>query len=89
MSTRTNRGRTADPAAPAPGKLGRSVFIAAVAAIGGFPFGYDSAVINGAVIGIQHHFDVSSTETGTVVATALLGSAAMAGRLADRLGRCG
>ncbi|WP_267885214.1 sugar porter family MFS transporter [Streptomyces sp. NRRL F-525] len=90
MSTRTNRDRTADPAAPAPGKLGRSVFIAAVAAIGGFLFGYDSAVINGAVIGIQHHFDVSSTETGTVVATALLGSAAgaaMAGRLADRLGR--
>ncbi|MGW0710221.1 sugar porter family MFS transporter [Streptomyces sp. NPDC002643] len=91
MSTGTTPDRPAGTApAPAPGKLGRSVFIAAVAAIGGFLFGYDSAVINGAVIGIQRHFDVSSAETGTVVASALLGSAAgaaAAGRLADRLGR--
>ncbi|MER7180223.1 sugar porter family MFS transporter [Streptomyces hyaluromycini] len=82
--------RLADDDVPAPDKLGRSVFIAAAAAIGGFLFGYDSAVINGAVIGIQRHFDVSSTQTGTVVATALLGSAAgaaVAGRLADQLGR--
>ncbi|MFD3925730.1 sugar porter family MFS transporter [Streptomyces sp. NPDC058614] len=90
MSTSTNPDQLADTAARPPGKLGRSVFIAAAAAVGGFLFGYDSAVINGAVIGIQHHFAVSSTEMGTVVATALLGSAvgaAAAGRLADRLGR--
>jgi MFS transporter, SP family, sugar:H+ symporter len=70
--------------------LGRVIFFAAVAALGGFLFGYDSAVINGAVTGIQVHFNVSSGETGTVVAVALLGSAggaAIAGRLADRLGR--
>ena len=70
--------------------LRRVTFIAAAAAIGGFLFGYDSAVINGAVTGIQHHFNVSSGETGTIVATALLGSAAgaaLAGRLADRIGR--
>src|ERR1700749_3307460 len=70
--------------------LGRVAFFAAAAALGGFLFGYDSAVINGAVTGIQVHFDVSSSETGTVVAVALLGSAvgaAIAGRMADRLGR--
>ena len=53
-------------------------------------FGYDSAVINGAVVGIQNHFRVGPVETGVVVAIALLGSAAGAwtgGRLADQLGR--
>jgi SP family sugar:H+ symporter-like MFS transporter len=73
-----------------PGNLRRVTFIAAAAAMGGFLFGYDSAVINGAVTGIQHHFDVSSGETGTIVASALLGSAVgagLAGRLADRIGR--
>jgi sugar porter (SP) family MFS transporter len=73
-----------------PATLGPVAFFAAAAALGGFLFGYDSAVINGAVTGIQVHFNVSSGETGTVVAVALLGSAlgaAIAGRLADRLGR--
>ncbi|MFC5824586.1 sugar porter family MFS transporter [Nonomuraea insulae] len=70
--------------------LGHVVFIAAAAAVGGFLFGYDSAVVNGAVVGIQKHFRVGPVETGVVVAIALLGSAAGAwagGRLADRLGR--
>ena len=68
----------------------RVTFIAAAAAMGGLLFGYDSAVINGAVTGIQDHFRVSSAETGTIVAIALLGSAVgagFAGRLADRIGR--
>ncbi|NRQ30964.1 sugar porter family MFS transporter [Nonomuraea sp. NN258] len=70
--------------------LGHVVLIAAAAAIGGFLFGYDSAVINGAVVGIQRHFDVGSVEIGVVVAIALLGSALGAwfgGGLADRVGR--
>ncbi|WP_083974149.1 sugar porter family MFS transporter [Kitasatospora mediocidica] len=70
--------------------LGHVVFISAAAAMGGFLFGYDSAVINGAVTGIQKHFNVGSGETAFVVAIALLGSAAgavAAGRLADHLGR--
>ncbi|MGW0806324.1 sugar porter family MFS transporter [Nonomuraea sp. NPDC002799] len=70
--------------------LGHVVFITAAAAIGGFLFGYDSAVINGAVIGIQNHFRVGAVETGFVVAIALLGSAVGAwvgGGLADRWGR--
>lgn len=70
--------------------LGHVVFITAAAAIGGFLFGYDSSVINGAVVGIQKHFDVGPVETGLVVAIALLGSALGAwigGGLADRWGR--
>ncbi|MEU9128693.1 sugar porter family MFS transporter [Kitasatospora sp. NPDC048540] len=72
------------------GVLRRVVFISAAAAMGGFLFGYDSAVINGAVTGIQKHFDVGNSETAFVVAIALLGSAAgavAAGQLADRFGR--
>ncbi|GGK85595.1 sugar transporter [Planomonospora parontospora subsp. parontospora] len=70
--------------------LGHVVFITAAAAIGGFLFGYDSAVINGAVTGIQRHFEVGAVVTGFVVAIALLGSAVgawIAGGLADRWGR--
>ncbi|MFR9726867.1 sugar porter family MFS transporter [Streptomyces sp. MS19] len=66
------------------------IFIAATAALGGFLFGYDSSVINGAVEGIRGRFDVSSGRLGTVVAIALLGAAVgalIAGRLADRIGR--
>jgi len=58
--------------------------------MGGFLFGYDSSVINGAVTGIQHRFHVSSGTTATIVASALLGSAVgalSAGWLSDRLGR--
>ncbi|MFD0885741.1 sugar porter family MFS transporter [Streptosporangium algeriense] len=70
--------------------LGHVVFITAAAAIGGFLFGYDSAVINGAVTGIQKHFQVGPVQIGFVVAIALLGSAVgawIAGRIADRWGR--
>jgi sugar porter (SP) family MFS transporter len=82
----------ADSAPPQhrPPHLTRVVFIAATAALGGFLFGYDSAVINGAVEGIRGRFDISSGRLGTVVAIALLGAALgalIAGRLADRLGR--
>ncbi|GAA2810921.1 sugar porter family MFS transporter [Nonomuraea dietziae] len=70
--------------------LGHVVFITAAAAIGGFLFGYDSSVINGAVTGIQKHFGMGPGQTGFVVAIALLGSAVgawFAGGLADRWGR--
>ncbi|MEU7987718.1 sugar porter family MFS transporter [Streptosporangium canum] len=70
--------------------LGHVVFITAAAALGGFLFGYDSAVINGAVTGIQKHFGVGPVQIGIVVAIALLGSAVgawIAGSIADRWGR--
>ncbi len=64
--------------------------MSAVAALGGFLFGFDTAVINGAVDAIQHHFALSSSLTGVAVACALIGSAVgawLAGGIADRLGR--
>ena len=67
-----------------------AVRIASVAALGGLLFGYDSAVINGAVASIQGHFGIGDASLGFAVASALLGAAAgamTAGRLADRIGR--
>jgi SP family sugar:H+ symporter-like MFS transporter len=60
------------------------------AALGGFLFGYDSAVINGAVTAIGDHYRVSSSALGFTVSSALLGAAVgavLAGRVADRFGR--
>jgi MFS transporter, SP family, sugar:H+ symporter len=47
--------------------------IAGVAALGGFLFGYDSAVINGAVSAVSDEFDTSAASLGFAVASALLG----------------
>jgi MFS transporter, SP family, sugar:H+ symporter len=69
---------------------GTAVRIASVAALGGLLFGYDSAVINGAVASIQEDFGIGDTALGLAVASALLGAAVgavAAGRLADRIGR--
>src|SRR4051794_41941295 len=49
--------------------------LAASAAVGGFLFGYDSAVINGAVGAIGDHYSVGATGLGFVVSSALLGAA--------------
>ncbi|MEU4798414.1 sugar porter family MFS transporter [Streptomyces sp. NPDC023327] len=73
-----------------PDHLGHVIFITAAAAMGGFLFGYDSSVINGATVAIQHRFDVDANTLGWIIATALLGcavGAAVAGRVADRIGR--
>ncbi|MEV2252607.1 sugar porter family MFS transporter [Streptomyces sp. NPDC050147] len=73
-----------------PDHLGHVIFITAAAAMGGFLFGYDSSVINGATVAIQHRFDVDANMLGWIIATALLGcavGAALAGRIADRIGR--
>lgn len=66
------------------------VRIAAVAALGGFLFGYDSAVINGANAAIEAEFNADAASLGFAVASALLGAAAgalIAGRIADHIGR--
>jgi sugar porter (SP) family MFS transporter len=69
---------------------GRVLMIAVVAAIGGFLFGFDTAVINGAVDAIKSQFHLSAFALGFTVAIALLGSAVgawFAGAVADRWGR--
>lgn len=68
----------------------RAIGLSVAAAVGGFLFGFDSSVINGAVESIQADFALNSFVTGFVVAIALLGCAAgamIAGSLSDRWGR--
>jgi SP family sugar:H+ symporter-like MFS transporter len=64
--------------------------LASAAALGGFLFGYDSAVINGALSAIDARFTPSAAALGLAVSSALVGAAlgaVTAGRVADRFGR--
>ena len=66
------------------------VALSSVAAIGGFLFGFDSGVINGAVDALAHAFGTRAATTGFAVASVLLGCAVgafVAGTIADRHGR--
>ncbi|MBP5976431.1 sugar porter family MFS transporter [Brasilonema sp. CT11] len=66
------------------------ILIAGAAALGGFLFGFDTAVVNGAVLALEKAFNTSSWVTGLAVSLALLGSAVgafFAGQIADRYGR--
>ena len=75
---------------PGSSHFGRVVFYSATAAVGGFLFGFDSAVINGTVGALQDAFGSGSVGTGFSVASMLLGCAAgslLAGTLADKAGR--
>ncbi len=70
--------------------MGYVVFLSAVAALGGFLFGYDTAVISGTIKGVSTQFRLDDIETGWYVGCALIGSIAgvlMAGKLSDRYGR--
>ncbi|MET9954171.1 sugar porter family MFS transporter [Streptomyces sp. NPDC006339] len=80
-----SEGRSAHP-----DHIGHVIFITASAAMGGFLFGYDSSVINGAVEAIRDRYDIGSGTLAQVIAIALIGcaiGAATAGRMADRIGR--
>ncbi|MFJ9825407.1 sugar porter family MFS transporter [Streptomyces sp. NPDC101160] len=81
----SSEGRSAHP-----DHIGHVIFITASAAMGGFLFGYDSSVINGAVEAIRDRYDIGSAGLAQVIAIALIGcaiGAATAGRIADRIGR--
>src|SRR3954453_2597298 len=72
------------------GSLVTATRLAFTAALGGFLFGYDSAVINGAIPALGDHYRVSAGRLGFTVSSALLGAAVgavLAGRVADRFGR--
>ncbi|MFC7340441.1 sugar porter family MFS transporter [Saccharopolyspora griseoalba] len=89
MSESANAATLGNGKTAGTGRL-KAVHFASVAALGGFLFGYDTAVINGAVTAIREHFQIDSVATGITVAIALLGSAAgawWAGSLADKFGR--
>ena len=61
-----------------------------VAALGGFLFGYDTAVISGAVGALEKHFLLTPLQTGWAGASAIIGcipGAMLAGFLSDWFGR--
>lgn len=65
-------------------------FATGVTAIGGFLFGYDTAVINGANTYLKAAFNLTPTQEGIAGASAILGcipGAMFAGSLSDRFGR--
>ncbi|WP_105567399.1 sugar porter family MFS transporter [Microbacterium halophytorum] len=69
---------------------GRVIGIAIAAALGGFLFGYDTSVINGAVDALSSEFALGSALQGFAVSIALLGCAVgawFAGSIANRFGR--
>lgn len=66
------------------------IFLAAVAALGGFLFGYDTAVISGTIGSVAAQFSLNDISTGWYVGCALVGSiigVAVAGKLSDYFGR--
>ncbi|MBW4538169.1 MAG: sugar porter family MFS transporter [Myxacorys chilensis ATA2-1-KO14] len=66
------------------------ILIAGAAALGGFLFGFDTAVVNGAVAALTKAYNATSWLTGLAVSLALLASAIgafCAGQIADRYGR--
>ena len=69
---------------------GYSYRIASVTALSGFLFGFDTAIINGAIIFLRRHFRWTEIETefaaGSLLAGCALG-AGFAGTLSDRFGR--
>ena len=78
---------------PPPGAAGDMTFvilISLVAAVGGLLFGFDTAVISGAIGFMTKQFTLNDTQTGFVASCVLIGcavGAGFAGVLADRFGR--
>lgn len=70
--------------------FGYLVFLSVVAALGGFLFGYDTAVISGTIAQVTQLFQLDSMQQGWYVGCALVGSIAgvfIAGILSDMSGR--
>jgi SP family sugar:H+ symporter-like MFS transporter len=89
MTTSTSAS-AANPQLVHPSSVAYVLFISAVAAIGGFLFGFDSGVINGTVTALSKAFQSDAVATGFNVASVLLGCAVgalIAGPVADRFGR--
>ena len=72
------------------GSLGYVCLLASVAALGGLLFGYDTAVIAGAIDFLETRFELTPFWKGWAVSNVLIGcmiGAAIAGPVSDWLGR--
>ena len=81
--------QTNDASAPS-GSIAYLTRIVLVATLGGLLFGYDTAVISGAIGFLQQHFDLTPAMKGWAASSALVGcvlGVVLAGPLNDRLGR--
>ena len=70
--------------------LGYLVFLSVVAALGGFLFGYDTAVLSGTIAQVTEQFGLDALQQGWYVGCALIGSiigVLFAGILSDKFGR--
>jgi sugar porter (SP) family MFS transporter len=69
---------------------GYSYRIASVTALSGFLFGFDTAIINGAIVFLRRHFQWTEVQTEFAAGSLLAGcavGAGVAGALSDRFGR--
>ncbi|MGD2170044.1 MAG: sugar porter family MFS transporter [Chlamydiota bacterium] len=67
-----------------------TVFVSIIAAIGGLLFGYQTAVVSGALLFLESHFDLTTLQQQLVVSTLLIGAliaAILGGSFADHFGR--
>lgn len=72
------------------GSAAYAAMLSTVAALGGLLFGYDTAVISGAIGFLRTHFALDAASMGWAASSALVGcliGAGSAGEFADRLGR--
>ena len=70
--------------------FGYLIFLSVVAALGGFLFGYDTAVVSGTIAQVTQLFQLDTLQQGWYVGCALVGSIVgvlFAGILSDKLGR--
>lgn len=64
--------------------------VSIVSALGGLLFGFDTAVVSGAIGFMEEHFDLTKLQVGWAVSSLIIGcivGAAMSGILGDRFGR--
>ncbi len=96
MSTSNSAEQASRPLAAATGggaeqgSISYLVLICFVATLGGLLFGYDTAVIAGAIGFLKQYFSLSPTQEGWVASSALVGcvlGAMMAGVMSDYFGR--
>lgn len=81
---------SASPPSAAPSLNPKVIGVSVAAAVGGFLFGFDTSVINGAVDALSGEFELGAGLTGFAVSSALIGCAVgawFAGSLASRFGR--